>query len=269
MLVRVPEYNWKYIMNILLNNFRGGFENDELTHKSVPIILWSGGLDSTYAVYDFLKKGYAVDLLLLDIYPEGATVLRQEKATNRILTMFRKLISEGELSGSINRVIWHRITSTSRRGHRSIRALHQVTSAFEAVTLMLKDYNNEIVFSYVEGDRTIPYLDDFRAAWDLLMKIQRLNYSEDKVPFSIPLSFPFVKKSKSDILQELPPEISNAISWCNIPVQYEECGQCDNCTEMIEIMSRLQQECLKPFDQYTELAERLKNMIVSKSVSGD
>lgn len=234
--------------------------SNQFDHKTVPIVLWSGGLDSTYVVYDYLRSGQTVDLIILDMMIEGGSVLRQEKATNLILYEFRKLIKSGELPGRINRLIHHRINTTADRQERTVYGIHQVSSAFEAVTYMLKDYNKEVVFGYVKDDLTIPFLNDFKEAWRLMMKIQRLKYSSEQINFEIPLVFPYQNKSKEDILLELPDNISDNLSWCNVPNVRSECGRCKNCRIMSSVIDNVKNTNPSRFTEDSYLLDRLRVM---------
>lgn len=229
-------------------------------HKSIPVIFWSGGLDSTYAVYDYLKQGKIIDIVLLDMMNEGRSVIRQEKATNLLLHELRKLMGAGDLPGTINRIIHHRISSTSDRGDRTIFGIHQVSSYFEAATYMLKDYNKELVIGYVKDDIVISYLDDFREAWRLMMKIQRLKYSREEIPFDIPIVFPYKDTTKQEMLSRLPQSISDNLSWCNVIHEYDECGYCKNCRIMSTAVNGVLQTNPGKFSSDSRLIRRVKTM---------
>lgn len=187
------------------------------------IILWSGGLDSTYLVYDCLKKGY-------NVYPVYIKLLNNTSKTEMELDVIKK-ISEKMKEMFPNNFNELKITmSINIDYHYHNNYFQQLPIWILGILFSIKDDIDEIYLGYVTGDDAISYLNE----------IKKIYKSYSPIVSNLPkLLFPLSKTLKLEILNKLPSVLTDLTKTCEIPkkikneitneIEYIECGQCDTC----------------------------------------
>lgn len=238
---------------------------DMQKHNHIPVVFFSGGLDSTYVLYDLLRKGTTVDIVSYELSVEGAMNAAQAVARANILRELTSLVTSGELPGKINRNLVYRIQGGSHRV--GITGLLSVSTVFSIATQVMCNYNDRIIIGFVKDDRTPGTINEAQKAWELLQQVSMTIEigSENGLPY---LSYEYGDVSKEDILKELPSSISEYVTWCTDPQRSPDCGACYNCNKTGILLKKLIEEKQHPFEEGStsylfsrvESMERLKEL---------
>lgn len=172
-------------------------------------ILFSGGLDSTYLAYQNLKEGNNVFPYYIEILnnvskskiekqqmAKVASVLRQDLGDNM---RYPSMIAKNELN--IDR--W---SDTLKFKQVPIWLLS---------TLYMDQHFDEIQIGYVANDDSISYLNEIKKtykAFDWMLSIKGPRPT---------LTFPLAKKTKYEMLDELPGNLKELIYSCEDPTIYD------------------------------------------------
>jgi len=180
-------------------------------------VLWSGGLDSTYLIYDHLKKGDIVDAFYIDI-KNNLEKSKKEKAAIESLSKYFFKNFPGYFF-NVGQVI----AIDVKFCHDNF-SLHQapiwILSSLFTVGLESTD---QIEIAYVMNDDAISYLDEIRKAYESLYPFIHKKY---------PLVFPLSKTKKEDELQFLPKELLENITVCETETEEKFCGKCASCKRL-------------------------------------
>lgn len=195
-------------------------------HKRV-VILFSGGLDSTYLVWKNLKDGNTVFPVYINICNNGEKSILEK---NRVELLYHEFNNEfGDLIHSIKHGMDVSIISTNSD------ALVFKQVPIWLLGVLYSQYNaDEIQIGYVMNDDVVSYITDIGNIYKSYSVIM------DKM---LPLKFPLLKKSKYEMVDELPNNYLNLIVSCENPIiigsrtakhlQYEPCCDCGSCRRII------------------------------------
>lgn len=191
--------------------------------KLVPLILFSGGLDSTYLLYQQLKKS---DVEILYV----AANQHERKITAEI-NQRRKIINW--LSANAGEHQLYRIRREMRVDMQIKElgldtAYHQIMPWFHAaIERSTGQRHSEVQMAYVMGDQIAYELQNIQQGWDILSKSLK--------HYPIPLTFPLVRTHKSRIMRLMPAALQ-ALTWhCELPEPaegpdlYKACNLCTAC----------------------------------------
>lgn len=204
------------------------------THNKHPLILFSGGMDSSYLLDVVLTKS-PVYTLYVD-GGQGELKVKQELAARHaVITAIYK-------EHSANRTTIHTILgdfyekSFSNFGgdlFQRFTGFKQVQSWLLAALLHANpEIVSEVQMAYCADDQMVLRINELKMAWEGLWK---LSYSEPLVPITFPLIDAFV--SKLSVVRNIPSYIRDKTWVCELPViqgkKVLPCGRCPACAKLI------------------------------------
>lgn len=171
-------------------------------------ILWSGGLDSTYLVNEYIKSGYDVTTGYIEISNNNEKTKRELCAKDKMKEYFSKFNNFKDLG-----TIYQCNILTD-----SINVRLSYPIQFMNIVYDIGNYD-EIAIGYVMNDDAISFLPEIQACW---------NGYKGLVDYLPILTFPLIKITKSTEYNSLPIELKDHVTWCESP-SYIESNCCDNC----------------------------------------
>ena len=199
--------------------------------EKVPLVLFSGGLDSTYLLYTLLQEGD------VDVFRVESINLATDKqvaegiAFNEVLGYFNEQFENKSIKGSIR---FSKTIKISISGHSEniidfgqmpiwlFAALHEVDEA----------RHTSVNIGYVSGDQAASSTLALNYAWDWL----RVACCPTRA--SVVLRFPLIHVDKETILKTLPTKLRDLVWFCDSPEKhitlnlYMSCGKCTPCIRM-------------------------------------
>ena len=213
--------------------------------KKRVAILYSGGLDSTYLIYDNLKKGNTVYPYYIDVENN----INKSKVEKSLILKNYKLFEE-EFGQLINKpeII---LKSEVWLSYNNLLSFKQLP--LWLIGLSYIEDLDEIHIGYIGKDDAIPYLDDIVK---LYKNMDFMFYPDKKRP---KLLFPLKKLFKEDIIHKVPDKYLKNVSSCENPyiehefnneathqplasygslgvvydLEYKFCGECDACKRIL------------------------------------
>lgn len=161
-------------------------------------VLWSGGVDSTFLVYDLLEKGHRVTTTYIGVknnQEKGHHELKQRKVMAEFF--YEKYGHKFNYKETPNITI-----DISGVGHVK---LGQAIAWIGNSIITLREEHDYMAIGYVKGDDAIEYLDIIRESFNSL---KRLSYAKTEIVF------PLVEKEKLDMFNALPIELKDNVFWC-------------------------------------------------------
>ena len=184
--------------------------------KSV-VILWSGGLDSTYLIVDYLEKGYKVEACYIEMKNNEFQNKLQLLAIESMLPYFEKWYPCQFHYSFLTSIL----INVPNYGTKSFE---QVPIIFMSAIYAFGQNTDEVAIGYTMNDDAISYLPELNNLWNSLMEFC---YIKPK------LKFPLIKKNKQWIYASLPEELKDKIWYCEKPSSLNEpCGSCSSCKRM-------------------------------------
>ena len=190
-------------------------------------VLFSSGLDSTYLVWNNLKKGNEVYPIYFEIKNNQDKPILEK---NRVSVLHTKFFEEFKnLIHPPKYVISVDVMDINTR-------LHLVQAPIWILGLLFSQIENidEIQIGYVMNDDAISYIDDIKKAYNSYKTLS------DNL---IPISFPLRKTKKEEIVENLPEKYRELTITCEEPrikgnpnaeiLEYHACGYCVACKRQI------------------------------------
>jgi 7-cyano-7-deazaguanine synthase in queuosine biosynthesis len=227
-----------------------------------PLVLFSGGLDSTFNMLLHTLEGESVDYVYID-GGQGKSKVESEQATiDRILTALHEHARRKEKD------VWHRFgghplskvnfCNTPSAGWR--QPIPWLVSALEVVD---PEKHSAVEVSYVQGDEIISRIPELQAAWAAMWSIT-------KVGELVPLKFPLKDVSKQGILCQMPEDLYKLTWVCETPslqtfawpktcldLERSHNGRCRACETRLVELYRFELRNGKTLEEYhAECAER-------------
>jgi len=192
---------------------------------AIPLVLLSGGLDSTYLAYEFLKFG-DIDILYIDGRQVSNKVNAEKKALQTIIHTLN--------ANSKHKIRNRFLATTVDLGFVRMQFQQAGYWIFSAMQAFDDRLHNKVCLSYVSGDSILASLSSIKSAWwDLASSIKMQ---------PIPLEFPLQFVTKAQILTNMPQELIDLTWSCETPMSdeaidgYIACGYCDPCvTKKVEL----------------------------------
>lgn len=195
-----------------------------MSNKSRILMLFSGGLDSTWLLYNRVKEGHAVDTF----YAKGGqSALKQdcEKPRRELIKTWIEKHAPEDKPAKITEVPPGQVQVQfgAAKYKAWSQAIGWIVTALEVVDHTKHDC---VEIGYVMGDEICQHFHDMQDAWKSLWKFS-------KAGDPVPLNFPLRITSKYDILKQLPRELYKLTWVCELP-DYEgeeltPCGRCHAC----------------------------------------
>jgi len=235
-----------------------------MTIEKRALLLFSGGVDSTYQLYLNIQGKKKTDLLYVDGNQGKRKMFAEEVARTKILRLLDSEYNASSLWCSVSTQSNVNFSESPSVGFAQAPAWF--IAALEAAN---PERHSEVQICYIAGDQITGYLDRLIYAWDNLWGIFKQG---EKVP----LTFPLRLKMKTQIYREIPEDLYH-LSWvCELPeyvgddphsegIKYQPCGTCLACTTR-----ELERRRLKvygnrelPKDHWTLASERYhdKNLV--------
>lgn len=209
------------------------FDEDEKSKTFDPpadkscLVLWSGGLDSTFLIEKRLQEGWQVEAAYVEIENNYDKVERELQAVNTLKEHF----SNQEKFTYLGTVYSCLVESSADAGSLHLR---QLPIWIAASTYLSSRPIQEICLGYVENREIIDSIHKLWEAWAPLFK---------KEPPK--LTFPLLEGgfSKKKIIQESPDWLIESTVFCEENFDSEEthpCGKCKPCLtrKLVEIELR-------------------------------
>lgn len=194
------------------------------------MILFSGGLDSTYLMWKNLKKGNVIQPIYLEITNNENKVLVEKQQITLIVDELKK---EFDKDINVDFPIIFEVIGINCNVSFSQPLIWSLSMAFA-----IKKNTDEIQIGYVVGDDALGSLTNIKK---LFNSTKPFTYRH------IPLKFPLIKKTKHMLMDELPEQYHKLITSCENPklekfgIKYkgssyrffEPCCDCVPCEKII------------------------------------
>ncbi len=194
------------------------------TDGPVPLVLFSGGLDSTYLL-SVLLKTTDVDVLYVS-GPQGKLKETHEiRARKKIVAWLNK----NKPYSVRTQHHWELPNGVPGYAYR----FGQVLPWFYSAMTVADGLKHTVVnIAYVMGDQVCQHFAEMTWAWDYMKEVCMSK--------PVPLRFPLKDTTKVQILNQLEPELLKLVWFCETPKKNKPCGECAACiNHQVELM-RLQ-----------------------------
>lgn len=191
-----------------------------------PLIVWSGGVDSTYVLNWYLQYGISVHVCYIILNNNKDKVKKELKARKNIRKLLDKKYPNKILSDRIFDRIFDRI-NIPVDVIKGWRGFDVQCSVWSWATALCSKNISEIVFGYVLGDSFWKYKKKF-------IKAYKSNYRLFWISKDIPnINFPLSDHYKVDVYKKSMNEEWYKLCWvCERPTNNKkspECGECNAC----------------------------------------
>lgn len=188
------------------------------SNSKIILILWSGGLDSTYLVYSALKEGHQVRAYYCDLQNNSEKTKVELEAIEKLRALFDQQFPN-QLSFDVVATV--SITGCGMR----LMAFHQLCVWIPAIWWALDTQIDEVQLGYVCNDDAISYLPEIVSLYSGIAPF--INGFNEQLP---PLTFPLIKYKKTWLKEWLPCEYFKLTVWCESPSgEGTPCGNCSPC----------------------------------------
>jgi len=192
------------------------------------LVLFSGGLDSTYLIWKNLKDGNIVTPVYIEIKNNETKSILEKNRIELLYKEFKKEFKESILRDIIYAV------NVSVSAYEDSLYFKQVPIWLFGMMFLQSTNVDEIQIGYVSNDDAISYLSD-------IQKIYK-SYQVICEPMK-PLKFPLTKMKKYQMAKELPEQYLKLIISCENAkiigskdaefIEYEPCCECVPCKGII------------------------------------
>lgn len=177
------------------------------------LMLWSGGLDSTYLLTKLLADGNEVTPLYVHLISPKAD--REMAAVDKMWNILKT-----QYPRQLNDVIIHQGPNITIN-YNPILAQPPIW-LFGA--MMYQSHFDEVHIAYVMGDCAISFLDEIQSVWQSFSWMFPHHFAK--------LQFPLTKIDKLQEWRHLNDDIRNLITWCEGTQTADNCGECVPCRKM-------------------------------------
>lgn len=201
--------------------------------KKLPLVLFSGGVDSTFLVDQFLREGQSVDVLVIQI---EVNALKNEAETQARMKIYEYMKDHPAMIR--NSDLFN--ISTVDSADNGIGFAQMMPWLYGAMQIVNPEKHSSVNIGYLFTDQAIISVDHLKKAWKHMWKACR--------PFQkvVPLKFPLLQYSKAHILQTIPTTLF-ALTWsCENPVVtgktkkvYHRCNVCHACKTQDEAQMKI------------------------------
>lgn len=201
-----------------------------INNKRYPLLLFSGGLDSTYLLYWLLSES--------DVYTLYVNCGQGELKVSQELKARQKIIKElYKLNEINNRVLESycvdNFKTINNIGNGDIAFKQVISWLIAAIHIVDPRIHSEVQIAYVIGDQITPLADTLKSIWENLWKVAHVG--KEFVPLKFKLLEHFL--TKPDILNRLLPSVVDKVWVCEKPVKVGRkiipCNSCAPCKNLI------------------------------------
>lgn len=223
-----------------------------MDNNKVPLILLSGGLDSSFLLQEKLKLGNVEVLYISGVL--GEEKMQEEKRRRELIIK----ILEKDTGNKVRKS--HSVDlGVIPFGVMADRAMSQ-PSMWMIGALMVSDVSrhSELCIGYVLGDHISSSLGHVTNAWLSLQSFSKLSGN-------VAVTFPLMYRSKDEILQSIHPEVMRQVWYCEGPRKWlktrrglpnlehtktRPCGKCTSCLTMGSALYRWNKYHGTPYWKY-------------------
>lgn len=183
----------------------------------IPLVLFSGGLDSTYLVSTLLMNG-PVDVLYVNGGQHSEKIKKEIEARDKLIALMNQIYPY-KIQGQ------YEILDTVYKHDGENKKWIQPNAWMQGAYRVLKPgRHGSVKIAYVRDDgaafgRKLPTME---TQWEATLS---LGYAGDHVP----LEFPVIHMSKLEILEEIDKRLLEHIWVCEKPENGKSCGKCVPC----------------------------------------
>lgn len=183
-----------------------------------PLVLLSGGLDSTYLAFTLLQKT-DIDVLYVKGRQSPLKIEAERTALRKIYSYFQDECRYQIINKYVSDVNNYEFI------HDNNKFAQPSIWLFAAVNVIQKHHGN-LQIAYVLGDQITRFVDRISAAWDNLISFTR--HSDQKV------EFPLLELDKQTIVENMPQDLRELTWTCELPTKlkngkFKECNHCSAC----------------------------------------
>lgn len=199
--------------------------------QKIPLVLYSGGLDSTFLMHLLLQK-QDVDMLYVHCNGTEERRLKEMGAMERAVAYFRDAHAQ-DLYQGLPRALFE-VTLDQTLIHTPDRRLIQPAAwIIGAICRFDPARHSELIAGYVLGDTAPVLKTEMEAVWRNLYAI--MHFCDPKEAPSI--RYPLVEDGydKCRILEDLPVDLADKLWYCELPARLKDserivfCGTCPSC----------------------------------------
>ena len=189
------------------------------------LILWSGGIDSTFLVKEAIQQGHDVETLYVMGIVSKCKEKREMKSINALLKYFKKVY---------NAEIKHNVVTVDGFDTNPFRLGQSICWIHGILKLTHREKYEEVQIGYVMGDCAISYLKDIKDLYDAYRPHMIPSYV---LPF---LRFPLTKTEKIEIMNDSGSELIKLCTFCENNSTKDNCGKCPPCIrrKMLELENK-------------------------------
>jgi hypothetical protein len=178
------------------------------------LILFSGGLDSTYLLDKNLKEGNHVVLVYTTIKNNSNKIKSELHAIGQIVEFYKN-----RYPNKIDNVIYNEVDVF---GHCDGILFKQLPIHIFSLLTMVDSLQSEVQIGYCMNDDMVSYLPDLKNLYDSYRP-----FLKDGAP---DITFPVAKMQKENMFDSLPIEVQKLVFSCEDPIGLcEPCGKCHPC----------------------------------------
>ena len=194
--------------------------------KKRILVLFSGGIDSTYLMYKALLEGNDVLFINNVIENNASQTTKEGKAIVQIVEWLKQHFPFQKIESCDFRMKFC-IEGFREHGHMFSQPFMWLCS----LGIVLQNVNeevDEIHYGLIARDDGLSYIDDLKNSFDALMMTKKTEKFKGK------LKFPIIKYLKSEIIDELPKELLRLTSSCEYETDDKYCNHCHSCETIKE-----------------------------------
>lgn len=197
----------------------------------VPLLLFSGGMDSTYMLACALDDT-PVDILYVNSSQGPNKIAAEKLARQAILGEFRRSITDRIKQGEKN---VHYIRKEyevnlpedffdgTTPGKTWVQPVIWMMAALSKID---PDRHSCLRIGYVSGDSITSQVDNITKAWETLQMFTKIRV--------VPIEFPLIRGTKLEIMKQMPVGLLDKVWFCEAPrisdmADYYQCGHCTPC----------------------------------------
>lgn len=234
-----------------------------------PLLLLSGGADSTYVAYLMAKEGKSFDILYVDCGQSRRKIKGEQAAIALILGYLQDKFPELGCS------YYEPDSKTLMATAPGIRWSQTVPWMIGALEVANPERHSEVLIGYLGTDSNASCLHEYEAAWNALWAVSK---DTDLVP----IKFPLKRMNKIAVMADLPHDLYKHTWVCETPrsvyvlgyelSEVDPCGRCAACVNRKVEADRLKLQYGRetPLDNWVVRAEerdeksRLRDEILLK-----
>lgn len=227
----------------------------------VPLVVFSGGFDSTAMLFTQLTKYAEVDIISAALHGQTNKTQRESDAIEGIIRTLRKIQKKTpQYLGSIRDR--HNVVINGYRGGHCHSKLTQGVPWLSIATQYITRETDYVMLGYVKGDDGLTAFPGLQRAWPHLLDACGLDDPSDHRP---ELAAPFKWFDKVTILRWLSNEYLSQIirhsSWCESMANGTDCGTCPSCEKMLRELNTWATFYPDEYQRYSPFKGRFRTMM--------